>query len=560
MRIKSTRNNSIEAKPSAMNHLCQIALGLVFFVLAGCGGGGNEVIGNTLGVTDTTNSLVANAGHGQVVAVGAAAQLNGSFSFGPPGKSLTYSWTLTSKPAGSKASIVLGTSATPILVPDIVGTYAVSLIVSNGSLKSPASTISLFAIRNTTSAIANAGANQSVVTKSTVRLNGVASTTPIGSSLTYSWTMTSRPVGSTAVLTSDKTVTPSFVADLAGTYVATLTVSDGSSISYPAMVTVTAGTGNVAPVANPGEAQSVLTGRTVQLSGRASYDANGNPLTYTWVLLAKPTGSGAALSALNAVSTTFVADVNGAYIASLTVNDGSLSSDPVSTVITASNENLLPLANAGTDQSGFTGVRVNLDGSLSSSVSGSPLTYGWTLTSKPTGSTAQLASSGTVSTSFLPDVSGSYVATLVVSDGKTTSQASNVLISISPSALTLLSMDSGQSGQIQPWPYTNSVAMNGGVNCVDTACDDFPVASFRLEASGRASTVANLAAVNLTDNTGVAAYVVGLANGQVIAEGQSVEFQLMSQATGGQTVALMYTFSILETGEVFSFNVELKTN
>ena len=56
MRIKSTRNNSIEAKPSAMNHLCQIALGLVFFVLAGCGGGGNEVIGIDLG---TTNSCVA---------------------------------------------------------------------------------------------------------------------------------------------------------------------------------------------------------------------------------------------------------------------------------------------------------------------------------------------------------------------------------------------------------------------------------------------------------------------------------------------------------------------
>jgi len=50
--------------------------------------------------------------------------------------------------------------------------------------------------------------------------------------------------------------------------------------------------------------------------------------------------------------------------------------------------------------------------------SGDKLTYAWALTSKPGGSSAALASTTTAQASLTPDLPGSYVASVVASDGK----------------------------------------------------------------------------------------------------------------------------------------------
>ena len=544
-----------------MTHLSKFFFGFIFLLLTGCGGG-NSTDGGVSGSGSTVNpnAPIADAGFGQTVAVGAAVQLNGSFSSSAGGKALAYSWTLSSKPAGSNTALVSGTTVTPMLVPDTVGTYVVSLVVNDGTLSSKVSAISLIAIPGASPVLAHAGPAQSVLTQSTVTLTGASSSSNTGRTLSYSWTLTTRPVGSKATLSAEKTVTPSFFADVAGTYLATLTVSDGSFSSQPSIVTIVAGASRVAPVANTGGAQSVLTGTTVQLSGSASTSANRSSLSYSWTLSSKPAGSAAALSALTVASPTFFADVNGVYIATLIVSDGVLFSQPVSIVITAANLNPVPVANAGAAQSGFTGVKVMLDGSQSQSLSGIPLSYKWALTARPPGSTTQLVSSEMVGTSFVPDVAGSYVATLLVSDGKMTSQPSTVLMTIAQSALTLTSINTSQGNQLLPWPYTDSVSKLGSVACVDTVCADFTVASFQLQGTGRPFTIANLAAVNLTENTSVTASIAGLKNGQIIPSGQAVAFQLIAQATSGQTIDLLYTFSIVETGNVFSYTVRLKTN
>ena len=58
---------------------------------------------------------------------------------------------------------------------------------------------------------------------------------------------------------------------------------------------------NVAPVANVGVAQNVVTGTLVTLNGSASSDANGDPLTYSWTLTSKPIGSTATLTGATTV-------------------------------------------------------------------------------------------------------------------------------------------------------------------------------------------------------------------------------------------------------------------
>ena len=94
---------------------------------------------------------------------------------------------------------------------------------------------------------------------------------------------------------------------------------------------------NQSPTADAGADQNVPTGATVQLDGSASSDPESDPLTYSWSLTTSA-GSTASLSDPNIVNPTFVADVDGDYVATLVVNDGTSDSAPDSATITATIE------------------------------------------------------------------------------------------------------------------------------------------------------------------------------------------------------------------------------
>ncbi|MBI3774312.1 MAG: hypothetical protein HY273_01945, partial [Gammaproteobacteria bacterium] len=140
-----------------------------------------------------------------------------------------------------------------------------------------------------------------------VTLNGSKSTDANNDPLTYLWMLTSVPTNSAAMLSDVTSATPSFTADLAGSYVATLVVNDGKLNSAVAQVTITASMDNAAPVANAGANQNVATGTVVKLSGSASTDANNDPLTYLWTLTSKPTNSAAMLSDVTSATPSFTA-------------------------------------------------------------------------------------------------------------------------------------------------------------------------------------------------------------------------------------------------------------
>ncbi len=208
---------------------------------------------NPATVTISTNAVqapTANAGPNQSVLPGVTVTLDGSASTDPQGLPLTYTWSLITLPANSNAVLSATNVVNPKFVVDQSGTYVAQLTVSNGFLSSTVPATVTIATADV-QPIANAGPGQTVIAGTTVTLDGSQSSDPDNQPLTYSWAFLTIPAGSNAVLIGPTTLNPSFVADVPGTYVAQLIVSDPSASSNPSTVTITAKATAIALSPNP---------------------------------------------------------------------------------------------------------------------------------------------------------------------------------------------------------------------------------------------------------------------------------------------------------------------
>ena len=138
-------------------------------VISACGGGGengsnqtaplaSSNAGNSSALPGTTGSgsgatsapaatvnnppVSVTAGN-KISYTGEIVSFDGSGSYDPEGVSLTYNWTLLTKPAGSSASLTSTSTAKPAITPDQVGSYTVQLVVSDGISSSRASITSV---------------------------------------------------------------------------------------------------------------------------------------------------------------------------------------------------------------------------------------------------------------------------------------------------------------------------------------------------------------------------------------------------------------------------------
>lgn len=104
---------------------------------------------------------------------------------------------------------------------------------------------------------------------------------------------------------------------------------------------------NSTPIANAGDDQAVYLGAIITLSGEQSSDADGDEISYSWSFITLPNGSEAILSSTDIINPTFTADIEGTYVVSLIVDDGTVSSDSdnveifVSTVVSGTTDNVL---------------------------------------------------------------------------------------------------------------------------------------------------------------------------------------------------------------------------
>lgn len=462
-------------------------------------------------ISTENTAPVANAGPDQTGSVGVKVMLSGSGSSDVDGDTLTYSWSFTARPSGSAAALAGANTVSPSFTPDVAGQYMVQLIVNDGKVSSaPDSvTINVNPGANTApTAVAKADKNSANI-GDLITLDGSGSTDVDGDPLTYKWSFLKRPDGSAAVLSNTTAVKPTFTVDKPGDYIVQLIVNDGKVDSAAATVTITTGQPQ-APTANAGNDQTVAINSTVTLQGSGT-DPQNFPLTFKWSLTSKPANSNATLSNPNSANPTLIPDQQGDYVAQLIVNNGFLDSAPDSVKISTAVVSA-PVANLGGDQNKTAGDTVTVSGSGSTDPQGLPLTYAFSLTSKPSGSNATLAGATTVSTTFVADKAGDYVVQLIVNNGFIASQPKTVTIHVAAGPVTSLTATAGT-------PQSAQTATAFATQLKATAKDAFdnPVGgvtvTFLAPTSGASGTFAGGVNTAQTDANGVATAPVFTANG-----------------------------------------------
>ncbi len=179
---------------------------------------------------------------------------------------------------------------------------------------------------------------------------------------------------------------------------------------------------NNPPVANAGGPYAGTEGAAVQFDGTASYDPDGNPITYTWDFGDGTTGTGATPTH---VYTTGLPGVVTNYTVTLTVTDSRGASSAAQTTAQITGVNDSPVANAGPDKTGKVGQMLTFDGSGSyDEEDGTNLSYAWNF------GDGAMASGVTVQHAY--SAVGTYTVTLTVTDNAGASASDSAIVKIKP--------------------------------------------------------------------------------------------------------------------------------
>jgi len=385
----------------------------------------------------------------QNVAVGAIISFDATGATEVGDSPAVITWSMDSEPGNSTASLAINGSMAHFTA-DVAGEYKVRVRATHTAGDYAETTYVFDAFAPPAAVlVAQSGTtlsgNFSAYQGYQIVLDASQSTGPAGDVLNKSWALSSKPAGSGAQLSAQIGDFSNFVADQAGTYVVTLSVLDsttGVTSTYTDTISVVVGpTAQIAGGASPVGSVTAPTivsapGVPVTLRGSGSYEPGGGTLTYLWTITARPAGSAASIGSPTAQNITFTPDVVGSYGIALVVTDSAGNSNRQTATL-----NVGPIAPVAiVDQPN---VSVLLGGTLHVSAAASydpdalPVTYSWTVDSRPSGSTATISSSTSALMSFQPDKAGSYALTVTVSNGSQSGLAKVAVTAYSATANTV---------------------------------------------------------------------------------------------------------------------------
>lgn len=189
---------------------------------------------------------VAVPGNNQPAHAGTLVTLDGSGSFddNTPTAALGFAWSFFSVPPGSAAVLANPTTATPSFTPDLVGDYVVQLVVTDDGippLTGAPAFVTFSSYNQAPTAVATATPSLPLIGQ-TVTLSSAGTVDPENDPISYQWTLTTSPAGSSATIAAPNAATATIVPDVPGTYTVTLTPGDFDGAGTPATATFTAST------------------------------------------------------------------------------------------------------------------------------------------------------------------------------------------------------------------------------------------------------------------------------------------------------------------------------
>jgi hypothetical protein len=244
---------------------------------------GNEGSASYIVMVDKTLP-VADAGSNQSMHAGYTVNLDGGASSDDNTlpEALSYNWSFFSTPAGNTVTLNNANTATPSFTPNVSGEYIVQLIVTDDADNdSEPVFVTLSSLNMAPTAGATATPMLPLLGQS-VSLDGTTSSDPDGDTISYLWRITSKPVGSAALLTNATSATASITPDVSGTYEMTLTVSDFLETGTPVTVSFVASTAEEFSQMQIITVSSVMTAlQPGEITTAGNQNAFGNFLTNT---------------------------------------------------------------------------------------------------------------------------------------------------------------------------------------------------------------------------------------------------------------------------------------
>ena len=373
------------------------------------GDGDTDTQTRTITVTEPPNVLptAAIAASGTSGITPYAVTFSGAGSVDPDGTIASYAWDFGNGQTATGVSPSAVTYTTP-------GTYTATLTVTDnrGGIGTATQTVTVLPVPNVLPVASAKVVSIAGTIPLTVNLSGADSVDPDGTIVSYAWDFGNGQTGSG--------VTTQAVYDAAGTYVATLTVTDNSGGTATSSVNIDVSADpNIAPSA---DLQASTTSGTaplsVSLDGSGSVDLDGTIASYAWNFGNGQNGSGPTPSVTYTLP--------GTYTVTLVVTDNRGATGTATRQIVVSRPpNQSPVANASaTPASGVAPLLVQLSSAGSSDTDGAITGYAWNF------------GNGLTSTSPNPSAvystAGTYTVLLTVTDNDGATAVKSLTVTVAP--------------------------------------------------------------------------------------------------------------------------------
>ena len=393
----------------------------------------NNYATNSNTVTITVNSALvpplANAGNNQTITLPSLASLDGSGSTATSGSIIKYAW---SKVSGSNGDSIFN----PNLVKSSIrfkinGNYVYQLIVTDNHGNSNSALTTIIVNKAILPPpVANAGFSQTITLPSIAMVDGSLSSST-GTITTYSWSKIFGPSGDQIFSPTSSKSNISFSTP--GIYSYQLTVVDNTFQTSIASITIKVIAAIIPPIANAGNNQTINLPTSVILDGSASTASSGSIVSYGWAKVNGPTGD--TIVSKSNVKTEIRFTQIGTYNYGLTVVDNlGNSSTSIVSVIVLSKIIILPVANAGSNQTITLPSLGTLDGTASTS--STVISFIWVKLSGPGGDKILSPNSASTQVSFA--TSGNYVYKMSITDQNNLSSSATISILVNLATPTYL--------------------------------------------------------------------------------------------------------------------------